>query len=119
MAESIDRILKEYQAGRMDREEANAALAEAGAGYHLEALTAEQRAAKAAQEYREGYIPAAEAAEPVQRELDRRRRPELAGRPGEERKIIQRTARGKFLVEYDDQGYYVGASKIKGGTEHA
>lgn len=112
MSAEIDHVIKQYQSGEIDREAANAALEEAGAGYHLEELTAEQRAEKAAREYREGYIPAAEPAKPVQRDLDRSRRMDLVGKPKWEREVIQRTAKGCFRVEYDDQGYYIKATKI-------
>lgn len=110
MEQNIKEIMRKYNRGETDRETVNAALKEAGCGYHLEELTAEQRAEKAAREYREGYIPAAEPAKPVQRKVDMRRRPELAGQTAE-----QRTAAGRYRVEYDGEGYAVRADRVRGG----
>lgn len=169
MKSTIDQILKNYTTGEADLEKTNAALAEAGAGYHLEPgqneITEEDRMATVV-----GYYPSQasgwglldtgtgsmekvkvtcgrlehpvnqvqpdgstnmaayviicgrvyevfgdtlgevrERAEikPVQKEVDLRRRTDLAGQ-----QVEQTCRQGRFRVTYDELGYAVKATRL-------
>lgn len=105
--DNINKILKDYTTGEADLEKVNAALKEAGAGFHLEPLTAEQRAEKSAREDAAAYIRQPQPTAPVQRKPDMRRRTDLAGQV-----VEQQTARGRYAVTYDELGYAVKAKRM-------
>lgn len=104
----IKEIMEKYTAGEITMEEANAQLAEAAAGFHLVALTEEERAAQKQREDEEGTIDIGRGNEPVlPKKPDMRRRKELAGLV-----VIQKTAAGRFAVTYDEDGYAVKAKRV-------
>ena len=111
MNSEINNILREYTAGEKTLEETNQALTEAGAAYHFEPLTDEERAAKNAREDAVGYYPGTPRKKIPERP-DMKRRPDLAGRPKWERETVQHTLSGDYRVEYDGQGYAVRAVKV-------
>lgn len=71
-------------------------LKEAGAGFHLESLTAEERAEKSDQKDTVGYIRRPQSMEPVRRKPDMRRRGRLRrtetlmGRPLSQRRVLKK-----------------------------
>ena len=83
----------------------NKELKEAGANFHLDQNGSVTGWSE--KELAEGFRPGAPAQD-AQRELDMRRRPELAGT-----KQIQWIPGGKFEVEYDANGYAKRAVKVK------
>ena len=86
-------------------EEINKELAEAGANFHLNPDGGV--AGWSDKEMEEGFMPAAEEPKDAQRELDMRRRPDLAGTTQ-----IQWIPGGKFEVEYDEDGYARRAKRV-------
>lgn len=110
--QETDKIFHDYNSGEKTIEETNQALKDSGVGYHLEHLTDEERAAKNERENIAGYVENPNAEPALPQKVDLKRRTDLIGKPKEDRMIIQRTAHGKFLVEYDDQGYAVKSTKI-------
>lgn len=107
-----DNIFKEYHDGTKTMEETNEALKEAGANYHLEPLTDEERAVKKIREDEEGTVYNPKPKEVLPQNVDLRRRTDLIGTPRSEREIIQKTVHGTFRVVYDDQGYAVSSTRI-------
>lgn len=100
---SNSEIMEQYNAGKLTREEANAALD----GVSLAERTPEELAAKAQREYEEGTI-------------DIGRKPErLPDRPVMKRdkskagtSEIQRTKAGRFEVFYNEDGYATKATRV-------
>lgn len=107
-----DKIFEDYNNGTKSMEETNAALREAGANFHLEALTAEEAEEKRRREDAAGYVENPNPAKALPKEVDMRRRKDLVGKSKQERTITQHTACGNFRVEYNDNGYAVSATRI-------
>ena len=103
----INEIMEKYKAGEITVEEANEQLKSAGAAFHLEPMTDEERAAKKQREDELGFIPATDEAKPLPKTADMRRRPDLAGQV-----VRQHTRAGDFDVTYTDAGYAVSAKKV-------
>ena len=103
----VNEIMEKYKAGEITVEEANEQLKSAGASFHLEPLTDEERAAKKQREDELGFIPATEEGKPLPKTADMRRRPDLAGQV-----VRQHTRAGDFDVTYTDAGYAVSAKKV-------
>ena len=103
----VNEIMEKYKAGEITVEEANEQLKSAGAAFHLEPMTDEERAAKKQREDEQGYIPATEESKPLPKTADMRRRPDLAGQV-----VRQHTRAGDFDVTYTDAGYAVSAKKV-------
>ena len=103
----VNEIMEKYKAGGITVEEANEQLKSAGAAFHLEPLTDEERAAKKQREDELGFIPATEEAKPLPKTADMRRRKDLAGQV-----VRQMTRSGPFDVTYDADGYAVKASRV-------
>ena len=104
----VNEIMEKYKAGEITVEEANEQLKSAGAAFHLEPMTDEERAAKKQREDEEGFIPATEEAEVLPKTPDMRRRKELAGQV-----VRQRTKAGRYDVTYDEDGYAVKAKRVQ------
>ena len=103
----VNEIMEKYKAGEITVEEANEQLKSAGAAFHLEPMTDEERAAKKQWEDEQGYIPATEEANPLPKTPDMRRRKDLAGHV-----VRQMTRSGPFDVTYDADGYAVKARRV-------
>ena len=103
----VNEIMEKYKAGEITVEEANEQLKSAGAAFHLEPMTDEERAAKKQWEDELGFIPATEEGKPLPKTADMRRRPDLAGQV-----VRQHTRAGDFDVTYTDAGYAVSAKKV-------
>ena len=103
----VNEIMEKYKAGEITVEEANEQLKSAGAAFHLEPMTDEERAAKKQREDELGFIPATEEGKPLPKTADMRRRPDLAGQV-----VRQHTRAGDFDVTYTDAGYAVSAKKV-------
>ena len=103
----VNEIMEKYKAGEITVEEANEQLKSAGAAFHLEPMTDEERAAKKQREDEQGYIPATEEAKPLPKTADMRRRKDLAGQV-----VRQMTRSGPFDVTYDADGYAVKARRV-------
>ena len=103
----VNEIMEKYTAGKITAEEANKQLKSAGAAFHLEPMTDEERAAKKQREDELGFIPATDEAKPLPKTADMRRRPDLAGQV-----VRQHTRAGDFDVTYTDSGYAVSAKKV-------
>ena len=103
----VNEIMEKYKAGEITVEEANEQLKSAGAAFHLEPMTDEERAAKKQREDELGFIPATEGGKPLPKTADMRRRPDLAGQV-----VRQHTRAGDFDVTYTDAGYAVSAKKV-------
>ena len=103
----VNEIMEKYTAGEITAEEANEQLKSAGAAFHLEPMTDEERAAKKQREDELGFIPATEEGNPLPKTADMRRRPDLAGQV-----VRQHTRAGDFDVTYTDAGYAVSAKKV-------
>ena len=103
----VNEIMEKYKAGEITVEEANEQLKSAGAAFHLEPMTDEERAAKKQREDELGFIPATDEAKPLPKTADMRRRPDLAGQV-----VRQMTRSGDFDVTYDADGYAVKARRV-------
>ena len=103
----VNEIMEKYKAGEITVEEANEQLKSAGAAFHLEPMTDEERAAKKQREDEQGYIPATEDAKPLPKTADMRRRKDLAGQV-----VRQMTRSGLYDVTYNEDGYAVKASRV-------
>ena len=103
----VNEIMEKYKAGEITVEEANEQLKSAGAAFHLEPMTDEERAAKKQREDEEGFIPATEEAKPLPKTPEMRRRKDLAGQV-----VRQMTRSGPFDVTYDADGYAVKAHRV-------
>ena len=103
----VNEIMEKYKAGEITVEEANEQLKSAGAAFHLEPMTDEERAAKKQREDELGFIPATEEAKPLPKTPDMRRRKDLAGQV-----VRQMTRSGPFDVTYDADGYAVKARMV-------
>lgn len=103
----VNEIMEKYKAGEITVEEANEQMKSAGAAFHLEPMTEEERAAKKQREDELGFIPATDEAKPLPKTADMRRRPDLAGQV-----VRQHTRAGDFDVTYTDAGYAVSAKKV-------
>lgn len=104
---SISEIMEKYNAGELTQEQANEELKAAGATFHLEPLTDEEREAKKLREDAEGTIDIGRKPERLPDRPDMSRKKELAGQT-----VIQKTKAGQFAVEYDEDGYAVKASRV-------
>ena len=103
----VNEIMEKYKAGEITVEEANEQLKSAGAAFHLEPMTDEERAAKKQLEDERGVIPATEEGKPLPKTADMRRRKDLAGQV-----VRQMTRSGPFDVTYDADGYAVKARRV-------
>ena len=103
----VNEIMEKYKAGEITVEEANEQLKSAGAAFHLEPMTDEERAAKKQREDELGFIPATDEAKPLPKTPDMRRRKDLAGQV-----VRQMTRSGPFDVTYDADGYAVNARRV-------
>lgn len=103
----VNEIMEKYKAGEITVEEANEQLKSAGAAFHLEPMTDDERAAKKQREDELGFIPATEEGKPLPKTPDMRRRPDLAGQV-----VRQHTRTGDFDVTYDADGYAVKARRV-------
>lgn len=103
----VNEIMEKYKAGEITVEEANEQLKSAGAAFHLEPMTDEERAAKKQREDELGFIPATKEAKPLPKTPDMRRRKDLAGQV-----VRQMTRSGPFDVTYDADGYAVNARRV-------
>ena len=103
----VNEIMEKYKAGEITVEEANEQLKSAGAAFHLEPMTDEERAAKKQREDELGFIPATEDGKPLPNTADMRRRKDLAGQV-----VRQMTRSGPFDVTYNEDGYAVKASRV-------
>ena len=103
----VNEIMEKYKAGEITVEEANEQLKSAGAAFHLEPMTDEERAAKKQREDELGFIPATEEGKPLPKTADMRRRTDLAGQV-----VRQMTKSGPFDVTYDADGYAVKARRV-------
>ena len=103
----VNEIMEKYKAGEITVEEANEQLKSAGAAFHLEPMTDEERAAKKQREDDLGFIPATEEAKPLPKTPDMRRRPNLGGQV-----VIQHVQSGYFAVPYDENGYAGKARRV-------
>lgn len=105
MEKIYENIINECKAAGKSIEEVNKELKEAGANFHLNPDGGV--AGWSDKEMEEGFMPAAEEPKDAQRELDLRRRPDLAGTTQ-----IQWIPGGKFEVSYDADGYARSAKRI-------
>ena len=103
----VNEIMEKYKAGEITVEEANEQLKSAGAAFHLEPMTDEERAAKKQREDEQGYIPATEEGKPLPKTPDMHRRKDLAGQV-----VRQTTKSGLYDVTYNEDGYAVKASRV-------
>ena len=103
---SITEIIRAYTDGKASLDATNAALKEAGAGFHL---SPREETGWTEAEMREGFIqPPAGAPKKAKPEgPDMRRRMDLAGQ-----NVIQVTKMGLYGVTYDKDGYAVAAKSI-------
>lgn len=108
MKKNINETMSKYTAGEITMEQANEELKAAGAGFHLESMTDEERAAKKQREDEEGFLPATEEYKPLPKTPDMSRRKELAGQV-----VRQMTRSGPFDVTYDADGYAVKAKRVQ------
>ena len=113
--DKIDKAIRTYQDGTTPLDETNAVLHESGAAFHLQSLTDEERAEKQRREDALGYAPGDRPPLKVPKKVDTRRKYGLIGKPEAERRIVQHTRRDDFLCEYDEQGYYVKATRLRKG----
>lgn len=100
-------IIKLYEAGELTLEAVNKRLLEEGAGFHLEPLTAAQRAEKAARECAEGACDIGREPLHLPDRPDMSRRTDLAGRT-----VVQETKAGPYEVHYNEAGYARSAKKL-------
>lgn len=105
--DAIDQMTEAFQIGEVTREDLNAGLKELVAGYSFKELTDEEREAKKQREDEEGFF------EPEDKGLERKFQPTLE-LPDMKRypdranlTVIQRTKKGEFYVDYDENGYAV------------
>ena len=104
----VNEIMEKYKAGEITVEEANEQLKSAGAAFHLEPMTDEERAAKKQREDELGFIPATEEAKPLPKTPDMRRRKDLAGQV-----VRQTTKAGVYDVTYNEDGYAVKSAHVR------
>ena len=103
----VNELMEKYKAGEITVEEANEQLKSAGAAFHLEPMTDEERAAKKQREDELGFIPATDEAKPLPKTADMRRRKDLAGQV-----VRQKTKSGLYDVTYNEDGYAVKARRV-------
>ena len=103
----VNEIMEKYKAGEITVEEANEQLKSAGAAFHLEPMTDDERAAKKQREDELGFIPATDEAKSRPKTADMRRRKDLAGQV-----VRQMTRSGPGDVTYDADGYAVKARRV-------
>lgn len=87
-------------------EQINKELKEAGATFHINSDYTESGWTQA--EMEEGFIPSDKEPETLQQMLDTRRREDLAGTVQ-----VQRIVGATYNVTYDEDGYFLKASRIK------
>lgn len=105
---NLNETMEKYKSGEITLEEANEELKAAGAGFHLEPITEEERAARKKREDEEGTIDIGRGNDPIlPRTPDMRRRKDLAGQV-----VRQMTKTGPFDVTYDADGYAVKARRV-------
>lgn len=102
---SAKEILNQYANGEISLEAANKALAEAGAGFHLE--PSKVTGGWTEQEMKEGFMPG-KPSEVLPDRPDMKRRMDLAGKT-----VIQRTKGARYEVTYANDGYALVAKLIK------
>lgn len=111
MENKFEQIINEGKKAGKKISEINAELKAAGANFHLDPPMNPDGVVSGwtEKETEEGFIPATEEPKTAQRELDMRRRPDLAGTTQ-----IQWIPGGKFEVIYDEDGYAKSAKRIGG-----
>ena len=100
-------IIRQYSEGAITLEQANAALKNAGATFHLADLTDEEREAKRQRENEEGFIYTDKKPERLTERPDLSRRIDLAGQT-----VRQLTKAGTYEVSYDEDGYAKMAKRV-------
>lgn len=107
MNKDIQNIIDRYENQELTAEEANAQLKEAGAGWYLQPLTDEERAAKKEREDAMGFFEPAEKKPAYPQLPDLSRRKDLA-----DMTVRQYTATGTFDVTYNEHGYAVRSVRL-------
>ena len=105
---NITDIVLKYKNGEITREEANKELAEAGAGFSLKALTAEELDAKRMAEMEGEFIDIGRKVERLPARPDMKRNKDLAGMV-----VRQFTKIGQFDVHYNEDGYAVKSVRVQ------
>lgn len=105
MEKKFTKIINEGKATGKTIETINKELKEAGANFHLN--PDDSVANWTEDEMREGFIPAETEPETLPQTLDTRRREDLAGTVQ-----IQRIVGATYEVTYDEDGYFIKASRM-------
>lgn len=108
MEKIYENIISEGKATGKTIEAINAELKAAGANFHLNPDGGV--AGWNEQEMKEGFIPAATEPEALPQTLDTRRREDLAGTVQ-----IQQIVGATYEVTYDEDGYFIKASRVRHG----
>lgn len=108
MEKIYENIINEGKQNGKTIEAINAELKEAGANFHLNPDGAV--AGWTEQEMKEGFIPAETEPEALPQTLDTHRREDLAGTVQ-----IQRIVGATYEVTYDEDGYFIKASRVRHG----
>ena len=108
MEKIYENIINEGKQNGKTIEAINAELKEAGANFHLNPDGGV--AGWTEQEMKEGFIPAETEPEALPQTLDTHRRKDLAGTVQ-----IQRIVGATYEVTYDEDGYFIKASRVRHG----
>ena len=108
MNKIYENIINEGKKNGKPIETINAELKKAGANFHLNPDGGV--AGWTEQEMKEGFIPAEKEPEALPQTLDTRRREDLAGTVQ-----IQRIVGATYEVTYDEDGYFIKASRVRHG----
>lgn len=108
MNKIYENIINEGKATGKPIEAINAELKEAGANFHLNPDGGVANWTE--DEMREGFIPAEKEPEALPHTLDTRRREDLAGTVQ-----IQQIVGATYEVTYDEDGYFIKASRVRHG----
>ena len=108
MEKMFEKIISEGKKSGKSIEEINAELKAAGANFHLNPDGGV--AGWTEQEMKEGFIPAETEPETLPQTLDTHRREDLAGTVQ-----IQRIVGATYEVTYDEDGYFIKASRVRHG----
>ena len=108
MNKIYENIINEGKKNGESIEDINTKLKEAGANFHLNPDGGVANWTE--QEMKEGFIPAATEPEALPQTLDTRRREDLAGTVQ-----IQQIVGATYEVTYDEDGYFIKASRVRHG----